>query len=144
MADNFNMKQFLTENKLGPYSKLKEEKFYAPSYVAQKYGDKAKEIEANIEDEEDNNPNIWDLYTSLETAEETDEFVKGFLDETKEESLNEVLEPHVYERMYNLSNIKAQQAMIKAAEIMMNELTNEGFEVEEIREFFTQLIANDI
>ena len=25
MADNFNMKQFLTENKLGPYSKLKEE-----------------------------------------------------------------------------------------------------------------------
>lgn len=25
MADNFNYKQFLTENKLGPYSKLKEE-----------------------------------------------------------------------------------------------------------------------
>lgn len=58
--------------------------------------------------------------------------------------INEVLEPHVYERMYNLSNIKAQQAMIRAAEIMMNELTNEGFEVEEIREFFHQLIANDI
>jgi hypothetical protein len=34
--------------------------------------------------------------------------------------------------------------MIKAAEIMMNELTEEGFEVEEIREFFTQLITNDI
>jgi hypothetical protein len=34
--------------------------------------------------------------------------------------------------------------MIRAAEIMMNELTAEGFEVEEVREFFTQLIANDI
>jgi hypothetical protein len=58
--------------------------------------------------------------------------------------LNEALEPHVYERMYNLSNIKAQQAMIRAAEIMMRELTEEGFEVEEVREFFTQLIVNDI
>ena len=79
--DNFNMKQWLQENKVGPYSKLKEEKFYAPSYVAQKYGSKAKEIEDNIEDEEDNNPNIWDLYTSLETEKETDEFVKGFMNE---------------------------------------------------------------
>ena len=58
--------------------------------------------------------------------------------------LNERLEPHVYERMYNLSNIKAQQAMIRAAEILMNDLTAEGFEVEEIREFFHILIANDI
>jgi len=83
MADNFDMKQFLTENKLGPYSRLKEEKFYAPSYVAKKYGSKAKEIEDNIQDEEDNNPNIWDLYTSLETPEETDEFVAGYIDEAK-------------------------------------------------------------
>jgi len=58
--------------------------------------------------------------------------------------INEMLEPHVYERMYNLSNIKAQQAMIRAAEILMRDLTAEGFEVPEIREFFTQLIANDI
>jgi hypothetical protein len=68
------------------------------------------------------------------------------LQETKdvEESLNEALAPQSYERMSNLSNLKAQQAMIRAAEIMMNELTAEGFEVEEVREFFTQLIANDI
>ena len=58
--------------------------------------------------------------------------------------INERLQPHVYERMYNLSNIKAQQAMIRAAEILMRDLTEEGFEVPEIREFFTQLIANDI
>ena len=75
-----------------------------------------------------------------------DTMVKPSMSEGKkeEESLNEALEPHVYERMYNLSNIKAQQAMIKAAEILMNDLTAEGFEVPEIREFFTQLIANDI
>jgi hypothetical protein len=56
-----------------------EQKFYSRDYVGQKYGDKAKEIEANIEDEMDNNPNIWDLYTSLETAKETDDFIKGFI-----------------------------------------------------------------
>jgi hypothetical protein len=57
----------------------KEQKFYSRDYVKQKYSDKAKEIEANIEDEENNNPNIWDLYTSLETAKEVDDFVKGFI-----------------------------------------------------------------
>ena len=62
---------------------LNERKFYSRDYVKQKYGDKAKEIEANIEDEEDNNPNIFDLYTSLETAEETDDFVKGFINENQ-------------------------------------------------------------
>ena len=60
---------------------LNEQKFYSRDYVKQKYGDKAEEIEANIEDEEDNNPNIFDLYTSLETAEETDDFVKGFIND---------------------------------------------------------------
>ena len=54
------------------------------------------------------------------------------------------LSREAYERMAGLSNLKAQQAMIKAAEVMMNELTAEGFEVEEIREFFHILIANDI
>ena len=79
-----------------------------------------------------------------------DTMVKPSMSEGKEKEeeqfagINEALEPHVYERMYNLSNIKAQQAMIRAAEILMNDLTAEGFEVPEIREFFTQLIANDI
>ncbi len=81
MADNFDMKKFLVENKLGAYSRLKEDRFYSRDYVAQKYGDKAKEIETNIEDEEDNNPNVWDLYTSLETPQEVDDFVKGYMNE---------------------------------------------------------------
>lgn len=63
--------------------------------------------------------------------------------ENKEE-IKEALSSDAFERMSGLSNLKAQQAMIKAAEVMMNELTEEGFEVPEIREFFTQLIANDI
>lgn len=55
------------------------DRFYAPTYVAQKYGaNKAKEIEANIEDE---GANMWDLYTSLETSQEVDNFIDGFLSE---------------------------------------------------------------
>jgi hypothetical protein len=78
MNNNFNLKQFLTEGIL-----LKEERFYAPNYVKQKYGNKASEIENNIHDEEDNNPNIWDLYTSLESPEEVDDFVQGFINESE-------------------------------------------------------------
>jgi hypothetical protein len=59
-----------------------ENKFYSRDYVSQKYGNKAKEIEDNIEDE---NPNVWDMYTSLETPEEVDEFVSGYLDEVLQE-----------------------------------------------------------
>jgi len=69
------------QKQIASLSGLNEPKFYSRDYVKQKYGNKAKEIEANIEDEEDNNPNIFDLYTSLETAEETDDFVKGFIND---------------------------------------------------------------
>jgi hypothetical protein len=60
---------------------LKEDQFYAPDYIVQKYGeDKAKKIEQNIFDAEEmeNNPNLWDLFTSLETPQEVDEFIKGY------------------------------------------------------------------
>jgi hypothetical protein len=61
-------------------------RFYAPTYIVQKYGaDKAKEIEANIEDE---GANTWDLFTSLETPQEVDNFIGGFLSEN---TLNENL-----------------------------------------------------
>jgi hypothetical protein len=64
--------QLLTEN---------ADRFYAPDYIAQKYGaDKAKEIEANIEDE---GANMWDLYKSLETSQEVDNFIDGFMSEVK-------------------------------------------------------------
>jgi hypothetical protein len=59
------------------------DKFYAPTYITQKYGAaKAKEIEANIEDE---GANTWDLFTSLETPKEVDDFIGGF---TMDESIS--------------------------------------------------------
>jgi hypothetical protein len=64
--------------------------------------------------------------------------------EEKKEEVKEALSPDMFERMDALTSHNAQIAMIKAAEIMMNELTEEGFEVLDIREYFTQLIANDI
>lgn len=56
MADNFNMKQFLAENKLGAYSRLKEEKMNEAKDIAsflnanmdeftQKIGDPGSEFE---------------------------------------------------------------------------------------------------
>ena len=66
------------------------------------------------------------------------------IEEAKKEEIKEVLTPEAFERMDALTSTRAQLAMIKAAEIMMNELTKEGFEVLDIREYFTQLIANDI
>jgi hypothetical protein len=64
--------------------------------------------------------------------------------EKEEKSLNEALSPEAFERMDALTSNTAQTAMIRAAEIMMSQLTKEGFEVLDIREYFTQLIANDI
>jgi hypothetical protein len=55
--------------------------FYSRDYVERTYPDKVKEIEGNIEDEEDRNPNIWDLYTSLETPEEVEDFIKDYINE---------------------------------------------------------------
>jgi len=66
------------------------------------------------------------------------------IEEAKKEEIKEALTPEAFERMDALTSTRAQLAMIKAAEIMMNELTKEGFEVLDIREYFTQLIANDI
>jgi hypothetical protein len=66
------------------------------------------------------------------------------MQEAKKEEIKEALSPEAFERMDALTSTRAQLAMIKAAEIMMNELTEEGFEVLDIREYFTQLIANDI
>ena len=68
------------------------------------------------------------------------------LEENEEgkKKIKEALTPEMFERMDAVTSTRAQLAMIKAAEIMMNELTEEGFEVLDIREYFTQLIANDI
>ena len=174
MADNFNVKQFLAENKLGPYSKIKEGEAAYEYEKGKAAGEKeekeklTKEDYAGAEEEK-----MMDFLAEYEVIyvygndgkcyRKDDEgnydqvdsyYCKRFAgtgvreEKEKEESfggINEdILSPEAYERMAGLSNLKAQQAMVKAAEIMMDELTAEGFEVEEVREFFHKLIANDI
>ena len=244
MADNFNMKQFLVENKLGAYSKLKTEGEAAYEYEKGKAaGEKeekeklAKEDYAGAEEEkmmdflaeeeplkedasafaeilgtlagvagigltalqifkaqnalEKSNPELHkqlqnisstisaadpsknleenedaggietDIEMDLMYADDPILYLKSIIDfcnkkieeieqdgdgieEAKKEELKEALTPEMFERMDAVTSSRAQIAMIKAAEIMMNELTEEGFEVLDIREYFTQLIANDI
>lgn len=190
MADNFDMKKFLVENKLGAYSKLKNEGEAAYEYEKGKAaGEKlAKEDYAGAEEEkmmdflaeeeplkedasvvvdilgmlaglagmgltgaqilrwqnklEKENPELYKQLGQVKTAIGGADPSKN-LEENKEE-VKEALTPEMFERMDALTSTTAQRAMIKAAEIMMNELTKEGFEVLDIREYFTQLIANDI
>jgi len=173
MADNFNVKQFLFENKLGAYSKLKTEGEAAYEYEKGKAaGEKEEKEKLTKEDADTQAEKDMDFLAEYEVIYVVENGIcyrkddEGNLDRVdmyyckryagtgvreekeKEESfggINEdILSPEAYDRMASLSNLKAQQAMIKAAEIMMNELTEEGFEVEEVREFFHKLIANDI
>jgi len=214
MADNFNMKQFLMENKLGAYSKLKENEEQLNEYeVTYEYGsdgscyrvdddgnydevddsycrryagqgvreDGGKDIEDaeaakqmdflaekdKVEeslDDTDAGGIENDIEMDLAYAENPIVYLKSIIDfctkkikeieqsgsedsemqEAKKEEIKEALSPEAFERMDAIASNTAQIAMIKAAEIMMNQLTEEGFEVLDIREYFTQLIANDI
>ena len=63
--------------------------------------------------------------------------------EYQSSQMNEALKPHVYDRMYNLSSIEEKFAMVRASEIIMNDLTEEGFEIPEIKEFLAQLINKE-
>jgi hypothetical protein len=216
MADNFNMKQFLMENKLGAYSKLKENEEQLNEYeVTYEYGsdgscyrvddegnydevddsycrryagqgvredggkdiedaeaakqmdflaEKGKdEVEENLDDDDAGGIEN-DIEMDLAYAENPIVYLKSIIDfctkkikeieqsgsedsemqEAKKEEIKEALSPEAFERMDAIASNTAQIAMIKAAEIMMNQLTEEGFEVLDIREYFTQLIANDI
>ena len=91
---------------------------------------------------EKENPELYKQLGQVNTAIGAADPSKNL--EEKKEEIKEALSPEAFERMDALTSTRAQLAMIKAAEIMMNELTKEGFEVLDIREYFTQLIANDI
>ena len=225
MADNFDMKQFLMENKLGAYSRLKENEEQLNEYeVTYEYGSDGGcyrvDDEGNYDEVDDSmckkyagqgvredkneepllkddstikvgNTSVKIEYTGKDKDyigfswkgedgedhyEETrasdhknmDSLVNKIKDEiggvredmgkdledteaakqmdflAEKDKVKEALTPEMFERMDALTSHNAQIAMIKAAEIMMNELTEEGFEVLDIREYFTQLIANDI
>jgi hypothetical protein len=150
MADNFDMKKFLAENKLGAYSRLKENEEQLNEYeITYEYGSDGScyrvDDEGNYDEVDDSYCRRYAGQGVREEKEKTEE-VKDEVEETKEvkEKVKETLTPEAFERMDALTSQTAQIAMIKAAEIMMNELTEEGFDVLDIREYFTQLIANDI
>jgi len=216
MADNFDMKKFLAENKLGAYSRLKENEEQLNEYeITYEYGsdgscyrvddegnydevddsycrryagqgvredggkdiedaeaakqmdflaEKGKdEVEESLDDEDAGGIET-DIEMDLAYAENPIVYLKSIIDfctkkikeieqngsedsemqEAKKEEIKEALSPEAFERMDAIASNTAQIAMIKAAEIMMNQLTEEGFEVLDIREYFTQLIANDI
>jgi hypothetical protein len=206
MADNFDMKQFLMENKLGAYSRLKEAtNFSEPwkyefvkdgddcikidpetgarskvhhSYCKRTQNEMETEVEETINESEityeygsdggcyrvDDEGNYDEVDDSMckkyagqgvrEEKEETKEDIGGDIGDAQAEKMmdflaekdkvKEALSPEMFERMDALTSHNAQIAMIKAAEIMMEELTDYGFQVLDIRKYFTQLIANDI
>jgi dGTP triphosphohydrolase len=193
MADNFDMKKFLVENKLGAYSKLKNEGEAAYEYEKGKAAGEKEEKETLTKEDlgqdrtDAEAEKMMDFLYEKEKTEETSDVNEGEdvfadidddiaygtdskedaieylediidyckkkivdleneigFDEEDKEEVKEALTPEMFERMDALTSHNAQIAMIRAAEIMMNELTEEGFEVLDIREYFTQLIANDI
>jgi hypothetical protein len=159
MADNFDMKQFLMENKLGAYSRLKENEEQLNEYeITYEYGSDGScyrvDDEGNYDEVDDSYCKRYAGQGVREEKEETKEDMGKDLEDTEaakqmdflaeKDKVKEALSPEAFERMDAVTSTHAQIAMIKAAEIMMNELTEEGFEVLDIREYFTQLIANDI
>jgi hypothetical protein len=68
----------------------------------------------------------------------------GEKEEEKKLKEGKYLSPEGFDRASGLVKTDSVRKMLEAAEDMMEDLTNEGFEVLEVREFFTQLIANDI
>jgi hypothetical protein len=83
-------------------------------------------------------------YEKGKAAGEKEEEQFGGVNEYSRFGKLKYLSPAGFDRASGLVKTDSVQKMLEAAEDMMEDLTNEGFEVMEIREFFTQLIANDI
>ena len=58
--------------------------------------------------------------------------------------MDEELSGDNFERMSGLVFTRDIENMLKAAESMMKELTDDGYEASEVHEFFTKLISNYI
>jgi hypothetical protein len=217
MADNFDMKKFLVENKLGAYSRLKEETINESEItyeygsdggcyrvddegnydevddsMCKKYaGQGVREEKEEVEEAQKSNEIEWvssdfspiegikvkkgdkgeivnhdtgdqylvkfnkhRFYANVKDFKELKEDIGGDIGDAEaakqmdflaeKDKVKEALSPEAFERMDALTSHSAQIAMIKAAEIMMEELTDYGFQVLDIRKYFTQLIANDI
>ena len=160
MADNFNMKQFLAENKLGAYSKLREV-------------DEAKEEEGYMGTQYDSSEDMavdmvkkgiteYEVIYFIENGkcyrrtdegyeDEGDRYYCRLYAEGKEEEqfggINEdygYLPPASFERMSGLVKVQSAGKMIAGAQDMKDDLRADGFEDDEIREFLIKLITNHI
>ena len=186
MADNFNMKQFLMENKLGAYSRLKEEKQemnesfkYFDNYQdfedtlfqlypqvkanPEKYKKDGLDGEVRYSDgyvnwaswnpnrpkspsglppgavNMDNKMTASDLiYPPGSRMDETDKV------EEKKEEVKEALSPDAFERMDGLVSQNDVMNYLRAAERIVNTLSDDGFEARDIFDYLHQLVINDL
>lgn len=158
MADNFNMKQFLAENKLGAYSRLKTEGEAAYEYEKGKAaGEKeekeklAKEDYAGAEEEK-----MMDFLAEYEVIyvvqngrcyRKDDE---GNMDEVSmskcrqyaegKEKIKETLSPDAIDRMEGLVPQTALKALVGGAQAIIRDFKQEGFEDDEIFDFIVSKI----
>lgn len=100
----------------------------------------------SLTNEELNNLYVWRLGFDIPQSE--DKKIKNLLDlinnKIGESKITEELSADAFKMMSNKVLTTDVQNMIRAAENMMKELTDKGYEVSDIRQFFNQLIANDI
>jgi histone acetyltransferase (RNA polymerase elongator complex component) len=151
-ADNFDATKWLVENKITTQSKLNEGIVSAPlTNMLWKLNPKVKEWEnvsstkealsfiKSLTNEELNNLYVWRLGFDIPQSE--DKKIQNLLDLINNK-ITEELSADKFPEMSKLINTSDKQFMIKAAESMMKKLTDEGYKVPEIREFFTKLIAS--
>lgn len=195
MADNFDMKKFLVENKLGAYSKLKNEGEAAYEYEKGKAaGEKeekeklAKEDYAGAEEEkmmdflaeeeplkedasavmdilgflaglagmgltatqilswqnklEKENPELYKQLGQVSTTIGGADPSKNL--EEKKEEVKEALSPEAFERMDGLVSQSDIMEYLRAAERIVNTLSDEGFEARDIFDYLYQIVINDL
>ena len=159
MADNFNMKQFLAENKLGAYSRLKTEGEAAYEYEKGKAaGEKeekeklAKEDYAGAEEEK-----MMDFLAEYEVIyverngkcyrkddegnmDEVNMYYCRMQNETEEKPTEEALSMDATERMDGLVPQTTLKAVMSGTQVIIRELKQDGFEDDEIFDFIISKI----
>lgn len=159
MADNFNMKQFLFENKLGAYSKLKTEGEAAYEYEKGKAaGEKEEKEKLTKEDLGQDRTDaeaekMMDFLYEKEKEEEgymgtqygssedmaVDMVKKGITEKDKTE---EALSLPAAQRMGGLVSQTALKALVNGTQTIIRDLKQDGFESDEIFEYIVSIIKD--
>lgn len=127
MADNFDVKQFLFENKLGAYSKLKNEGEAAYEYEKGKAaGEKEEEEKLKKED-------LGQDRTDAE-AEKMMDFL------AEKDKTEEALSMDYIDRMEGLANVQDLAVLKTKLTLLTQEWITEGFEKEDVLEYIKHLL----